>query len=88
MAELDQVLVRGPGVQAADVQVGFTQLLAATAAVAAAVGVWTGRRHLVDGGHIGLLEPSTTARSVDEQTTRRGYIRGRIDTDMTPNINE
>ena len=78
MAELDQVLVRGPGVQAADVQVGFTQLFAASAAVAAAVGVWTGRRHLVDGGHIGLLEPSTT--------TQKELINGRIGTSINPNI--
>lgn len=56
LAELDQVLVRGPGVEAADVQVGFTQLLASAAAVAATVGVGTGRRHLVDGGHICLLK--------------------------------
>lgn len=57
MAELDQVLVRGPWMEAANVQVSFTQLFPSpTTAVATTVGVGTGGRHLVAGGHIGLLQ--------------------------------
>lgn len=56
LAELDQVLVRGPRMEAADVQVSFTQLFPSPAAVVATVVVGTGGRHLVAGGHIGLLE--------------------------------
>lgn len=56
LAELDQVLVCGPRMEAADIQVRFTQLFSShAAAVAATVGVGTGGRHLVAGGHIGLL---------------------------------
>lgn len=56
LAEFDQVLVRGPRMEAPDVQVRFTQLFPSpAAAVAATVGVGTGGRHLVAGGHIGLL---------------------------------
>lgn len=56
LAELDQVLVCGPGMEATDIQVGFTQLFPSpAAAVAATVGVGTGGCHLVAGGHIGLL---------------------------------
>lgn len=59
LTELDQILVCGPWVEAADIQVGFTQLLspaAAAAAVAAAGGVGAGRGHLMaGGGHICLL---------------------------------
>lgn len=43
--------------EASDVQVCFTQLFPSpTAAVAATVGIGTGGRHLVAGGHIGLLQ--------------------------------
>lgn len=60
LAKLDQVLVRGPRMEAANVQVCFAQLFPSpTAAVATAVGVGTGRRHLVAGGHIGLLQRET-----------------------------
>lgn len=46
--------------EAANVQVCFAQLFASpTAAVATAVGVGTGGRHLVAGGHIGLLQRET-----------------------------
>lgn len=56
LAELDQVLICGPRMKAADVQVSFTQLFPSpAAAVATCVGVGTGGRHLVAGGHIGLL---------------------------------
>lgn len=56
LAELDQVLVRGPRMEAADVQVRFAQLFPSpTAAIATAVGVGTRGCHLVAGGHIGLL---------------------------------
>lgn len=53
LAELDQVLVCGPRMEAADIQVSFTQLFPPDA-VAATVG--TGGRHLVAGRHIGLLQ--------------------------------
>ncbi len=57
LAELDQVLVCGARMEAADIQVRFTQLFpSAAAAVAATVGVGTRGRHLVAGGHIGLLQ--------------------------------
>lgn len=57
LAEFDQVLVRGPRMEPADVQVSFTQLFPSpAAAVATTVGVGTGGRHLVAGGHIGLLQ--------------------------------
>lgn len=64
LAELDQVLVRGPRMEAANVQVGFAQLFPspAAAAVATAVGVGTGGRHLVAGGHIGLLQRETKTK--------------------------
>lgn len=56
MAELHQVLIRGSRMEAADVQVCFTQLFpSSTAAVAATISVGTWGRHLVAGGHIGLL---------------------------------
>lgn len=56
LAEFDQVLVRGSRMEAADIQVCFTQLFPSpAAAVAATVGVGTGGCHLVAGGHIGLL---------------------------------
>lgn len=56
LAEFDQVLVSGAGVKATDVEVGLAQLFpSASAAGAATVGVGTRRRHLVAGGHIGLL---------------------------------
>lgn len=56
LAELDQVLVRGPRMEAADVQVRFAQLFPSpTTAIATAVGVGTRGCHLVGGGHIGLL---------------------------------
>lgn len=57
LAELDQVLVRGPWMEAANVQVSFTQLFPSPATVVATtVGVRTRRCHLVAGGHIGLLQ--------------------------------
>lgn len=57
LTKLDQVLVRGPRMEAADVQVCFAQLFPSTAtAVAATVGVGTRGSHLVAGGHIGLLQ--------------------------------
>lgn len=57
LTEFDQVLVGGPGVKAADVQIGFAQLFPASCtARAAAVCVWTWRRHLGTGGDIGLLQ--------------------------------
>lgn len=60
LAELDQVLIRGPRMEAANVQVRFAQLFPSpTAAAATAVGVGTGGRHLVAGGHIGLLQRET-----------------------------
>lgn len=56
LAELDQVLVRGPRMEAANIQVRLTQLFPSpAAAVATTVGVGTGGCHLVAGGHIGLL---------------------------------
>lgn len=73
LAEFNQVLVRGPRMEAANVQVRFAQLFPSpTAAVATAVGVGTGGRHLVAGGHIGLLQRERTKRRfqarVREQT--------------------
>lgn len=57
LAELDQILVRGPRMEAANIQIGFAQLFPSTAtAVATTVGVGTGGCHLVAGGHIGLLQ--------------------------------
>lgn len=57
LAELNQVLVRCPWMKAANVKVSFTQLFPSpTATVTATVGVGTGGRHLVAGGHIGLLK--------------------------------
>lgn len=56
LTEFHQVLVGGPGVKAADVQIGFAQLLPAScAARAATVSVGTRGRHLGTGGYIGLL---------------------------------
>lgn len=83
LAELDQVLVRGPRVEAANVQVRFAQLFPApTAAVATAVGVGTGGRHLVAGGHIGLLQRETQTQdfrpergNIDEESTSRVFSR-------------
>lgn len=59
--------------EATNVQVRFAQLFPSpTAAVATAVGVGTGGRHLVAGGHIGLLQRERTKRRfqtrVREQT--------------------
>lgn len=71
LAELDQVLVRGPRMEATDVQVCFAQLFPSpTAAVATAVGVGTGGRHLVAGGHIGLLQRETQTQDFSFQQTR------------------
>lgn len=57
LTKLDQVLVSGPWMEAADVQVCFAQLFpSTTTAVAATVGVGTGGCHLVTGGHISLLQ--------------------------------
>ncbi len=57
LAEFDQVLVCGSRMEAADVQVRFTQLFPSpAAAVTTTVSVRTGRRHLMAGGHIGLLQ--------------------------------
>lgn len=69
--------------EAANVQVCFAQLFASpTAAVATAVGVGTGGRHLVAGGHIGLLQRETQTadfrperRNVHEQSSRRVFSR-------------
>lgn len=58
MAEFDQVLVGGPGVKAADVQVGFAQLFSASCTAAVRVG--TRGRHLGTGGYIGLLQKHKT----------------------------
>lgn len=56
LAEFDQVLVCGSWVEPPDVEVGFAELLSTPGtAGTAAVGVGTGRSHLVAGGHIGLL---------------------------------
>ncbi len=57
LAELHQVLVCGSRMEAADVQVSFTQLFPSpAAAVTTTVSVRTGGRHLMAGGHIGLLQ--------------------------------
>lgn len=57
LTEFDQVLVGGPRVKAADVQIGFAQLFPAScAARTAAVSVGTRWRHLGTGGYIGLLQ--------------------------------
>lgn len=65
LAELDQVLVCSSWMEATDIQVRFTQLFPSpTTAVAAAVGVGTGGRHLVAGGHIGLLREKRNRISV------------------------
>lgn len=57
LTKLDQVLVCGPRMETADIQVCFAQLFpSTTTAVAATVGVGTGGCHLVAGGHIGLLQ--------------------------------
>lgn len=77
LTEFDQILVCGPWVEATDVQVGFAQLLAPTAAAAASaiadgggggvavvvvVGAW--RSHLmVGGGHIRLLQKKYRSQS-------------------------
>ena len=53
LAELNEVLVGGPGRQASDVQVGLAQLLRPS--LAAAVGAGAGRSHGVGGWSIGLL---------------------------------
>lgn len=53
MAEFDEVLVGGPRRQAADVQVGLTQLLCPS--LATAVGARAGRSHWMRGWSIGLL---------------------------------
>lgn len=53
LAELDEVLVGGPGRQASDVQVGLAQLLRPS--LAAAVGAGAGRSHGMRGWSIGLL---------------------------------
>lgn len=60
MAELDEVLVGGPGRQASDVQVGLAQLLCSS--LAAAVGARAGRSHGVRGWSIGLLEKEERKR--------------------------
>lgn len=53
LAELDEVLVGGPRWQAADIQVGLTQLLRPS--LAAAVGAGAGRSHRMGWWSIGLL---------------------------------
>lgn len=69
MAEFNQVLVRGPRMEAANVQVRFAQLFPSpTAAVATAVGVGTGGRHLVAGGHIGLLHEGENKEKISDQS--------------------
>lgn len=63
LTEFDQILVCGPRVKAADIQVGFAQLLPPTAAAAVAdgvavavvVGAWWSHL-MVGGGHIRLLQ--------------------------------
>lgn len=67
LAEFDQVLVCGSRVEAADVQVGFAQLLCPVAAAVADGGgvavVGACRSHLmVGGGHICLLQRQTMSR--------------------------
>lgn len=54
LAELDEILVRGPRGQASDVQVSFTQLLGS--AMTAAVMAGARRSHGVRGWSIGLLQ--------------------------------
>lgn len=53
MAEFDEILVGGARREAADVQVGFTELLHCT--LAAAIGAGTGWSHWRRGRGIGLL---------------------------------
>lgn len=64
LTEFDQILVCGPRVKAADIQVGFAQLLPPTAAAAVAdgvavavvvVGAWWSHL-MVGGGHIRLFQ--------------------------------
>lgn len=62
LAEFDQVLVGGPGVKAADVQIGFAQLLSTSCTAAVSVG--TRRRHLGTGGYIGLLQEQTKMKLI------------------------
>lgn len=70
--------------EAANVQVRFAQLFPApTAAVATAVGVGTGGRHLVAGGHIGLLQRETQTQdfrpeqgNIHQESTGRDFSRG------------
>lgn len=55
--------------EAANVQVRFAQLFPSpTAAVATAVGVGTGGRHLVAGGHIGLLQRGENKEKISDQS--------------------
>lgn len=63
-------MVCGSRMEAADVQVSFTQLFPSPTAVAATIVVGTWGRHLVAGGHIGLLQKETSriSLSVHEQT--------------------
>lgn len=57
--------------EAADVEVCFAQLFPSRAAAVAAASVGTGGRHLVAGGHIGLL-PSHTQTDTERE---RDFIR-------------
>lgn len=75
LTEFDQVLVTGPGVKAAYVQVGFAQLLTGAAAAAAAAtiadgvavvvvaaGAWWSHLMVAGGRHIRLLWKKENAR--------------------------
>lgn len=72
LTEFDQILVCGPRVKAADIQVGFAQLLPPTAAAAVAdgvavavvVGAWWSHL-MVGGGHIRLLQEKKRRCSQD-----------------------
>lgn len=68
LTEFDQILVCGPRVKAADIQVGFAQLLPPTAAAAVAdgvavvVGAWWSHL-MVGGGHIRLKKREGMVRT-------------------------
>ena len=70
MTEFDEILVCGPRVKAADVEVGFAQLVSEAAAPITAAtagggggGAGTGWRHLLIGGHIRRLQKKTKKKT-------------------------